>query len=481
MAVARLDALVGHTSSVSLHTLFVYSASSLRSAIYVMGNKRARMTSQTEDKADRLSELPEHLIDHILSLLPIKDAVKTSMLSRKWRYRWTTLPELVFDDLCAPTSSDAQSSNSVLGKIINDVLLIHTGPVRKFVISHKKFHADAEIGRWLYYLSRVSLKVLVLNFSVGHCCKTLSSLFSCQHLVNLKLSRCSVNLPSTFGGFKHLKRMELSLCSLSQDGLERLIMSCPLLEKMILKSVDWHISRLHITAPKLRCLILIGTFNLKDVRFGANRLTEVGVCFPKDINESGRGYVNQSYSNLVDFFDQLPLIAVLQVRNLLKCWSCGDMPEKLPSPCLYLRTLRVYVDFGSEKEISIVLCLLRSCPELRGLQLKACPSSGQRNADAGYGFWERHRSPHPLLQLRAVAIFGISGSRLELGLIRFVLGNSPLLKKMFIVGPVPSTSQLLKDLLQIERASPHAQVVDLDAKDIIPDKFFRTFLSLHED
>ncbi|OWM80806.1 hypothetical protein CDL15_Pgr006836 [Punica granatum] len=385
-----------------------------------------------EDKADRLSELPEHLIDHILLLLSIKDAVKTSMLSRKWRYRWTTLPELVFDDLRTPTSSDAQSSNSVLGKIISDVLLIHTGPLRKFVISHKKFHADSDISRWCYYLSRVSLKELVLNFSVSPWCKIPSSLFSCQELVCLNLCSCSINLPTTFGGFKHLKRMELSSCLVSQDGLERLILSCPLLENMMLKNVDRQISPLHISAPKLRHLGLYGTVNLKDVSFGANHLTSGVISFSVDINEDGVAHVNQSYSSFINFFSQLPLIARLSVGRYL---------------------------------------------------LKPRQSSRQGNADAGYGFWERHRSPCPSLQLRVAAIFGILGTRLELGLIRFVLENSPFLKKIFTAGPspAPSTSQLLKDLLQIERASPCAQVVHLDAKDTIGDKLGQTFLSLHND
>ncbi|PKI56113.1 hypothetical protein CRG98_023503 [Punica granatum] len=142
------------------------------------------------------------------------------------------------------------------------------------------------------------------------------------------------------------------------------------------------------------------------------------------------------------------------VGDIFTYWSCGELPEKLPSPCLNLNTPGVTIDFDSEKEISTVLCLLRSWPKLRKLYLIARQSSGQGNADAGYGFLERHHSPWPLLQLRTATIYGISGTRLELGLIRFVLGNSPWLKKMFTVGSAPPTYQLLRDLLRIERASP---------------------------
>ncbi|PON36446.1 F-box domain containing protein [Parasponia andersonii] len=48
-------------------------------------------------KLDRISDLQENVTDKIISLLPIQYAVRTSLLSSKWRYKWTMLPELVFD------------------------------------------------------------------------------------------------------------------------------------------------------------------------------------------------------------------------------------------------------------------------------------------------------------------------------------------------------------------------------------------------
>ncbi|KAF3646747.1 hypothetical protein T459_27033 [Capsicum annuum] len=42
-----------------------------------------------------LNNFPENVIDEILMCLPFRDAVRTSILSTKWRYVWRRLPELM--------------------------------------------------------------------------------------------------------------------------------------------------------------------------------------------------------------------------------------------------------------------------------------------------------------------------------------------------------------------------------------------------
>lgn len=46
---------------------------------------------------DWLSNLPTDVLLHILSFLNITEVVKTSLLSRKWRFIWSSIPCLNFD------------------------------------------------------------------------------------------------------------------------------------------------------------------------------------------------------------------------------------------------------------------------------------------------------------------------------------------------------------------------------------------------
>ncbi|XP_058199051.1 FBD-associated F-box protein At5g56370-like [Rhododendron vialii] len=49
---------------------------------------------------DRISDLTDHLLVHILSFLPIGNAIKTQVPSKRWQFLWTCLPSLHFRSCC---------------------------------------------------------------------------------------------------------------------------------------------------------------------------------------------------------------------------------------------------------------------------------------------------------------------------------------------------------------------------------------------
>ncbi|GAY41471.1 hypothetical protein CUMW_059690 [Citrus unshiu] len=48
--------------------------------------------------ADMISALPDSILCHILSYIPTKHAVATSIIARRWKNVWTAMPNLSFDD-----------------------------------------------------------------------------------------------------------------------------------------------------------------------------------------------------------------------------------------------------------------------------------------------------------------------------------------------------------------------------------------------
>lgn len=60
--------------------------------------EKVRKLKQYENGRDIISNLPESVLTHILSFLPTKYAVRTSVISTKWKDMWTKVTNLHFDD-----------------------------------------------------------------------------------------------------------------------------------------------------------------------------------------------------------------------------------------------------------------------------------------------------------------------------------------------------------------------------------------------
>ncbi|XP_074358422.1 uncharacterized protein LOC141697778 [Apium graveolens] len=65
--------------------------------IYLPKMKKRRIERRDEEEEDRLSSLPDEVIHRIQSFLGARQAVQTSVLSRRWKHIWSTLPFLTLD------------------------------------------------------------------------------------------------------------------------------------------------------------------------------------------------------------------------------------------------------------------------------------------------------------------------------------------------------------------------------------------------
>ncbi|KAF8407757.1 hypothetical protein HHK36_006893 [Tetracentron sinense] len=114
--------------------------------------------------SDIISNLPDQVIETILAYWPIQDAVQTSLLSNKWRYKWNLIPTLVFHEERThfPPDTKAFASNKIVN-FVDRVLLQHKGSIHKFELSTHSLQ-DYVIDSWLLFLSKNGVKELVLQF-----------------------------------------------------------------------------------------------------------------------------------------------------------------------------------------------------------------------------------------------------------------------------------------------------------------------------
>ncbi|KAL1217410.1 putative F-box/FBD/LRR-repeat protein [Cardamine amara subsp. amara] len=64
--------------------------------------KAARLGMEELSYTDRISHLPDDLLFRILSLIPVSDAMSTSLLSKRWKSLWKMMPTLEYDENTCP-------------------------------------------------------------------------------------------------------------------------------------------------------------------------------------------------------------------------------------------------------------------------------------------------------------------------------------------------------------------------------------------
>ncbi|KAL8048904.1 hypothetical protein ABFX02_07G097500 [Erythranthe guttata] len=68
--------------------------------------KKAKGEHTSSDSVDRISELPKDILHRIMYFLTQEEAVRTSVLSKPWRYIWCTRPVLSFSDAAFKGNDD---------------------------------------------------------------------------------------------------------------------------------------------------------------------------------------------------------------------------------------------------------------------------------------------------------------------------------------------------------------------------------------
>jgi hypothetical protein len=219
--------------------------------------KRARAGRPASD--DPLSALPDGVLHTILSFLPARQLVQTSVLSRRWTDLWCSTPYIHIDEREFDIGSGRNVQTKKWSKFENfttNLLLFRSNAasVEKFSLyAHEHNHRDVDkwIRRGIKYCP-AELHISVLNDvafklpSLGSCFGTLRRLC----LSNVSLDNCFAELLSF--GSSPLESLELRSCwNYFWD-----IASHTLKDLLIHSCIHHDVHPLVITAPGLTSLSL---------------------------------------------------------------------------------------------------------------------------------------------------------------------------------------------------------------------------------
>ena len=229
---------------------------------------------------DCISELPDQILVCVLSHLTVREALATSVLSRRWRYLWAYSTRLDFD------------SKNALGKLIinqsterpryvewvdrfvecvDHVLGEYEVPtLDEFKISFDLDQRSTEsINSWVEFAMTRPVQRLemdLLGIRPYHYFQNLYYKQSC----GCSPKQFSLNLPRicppTSLGFKFLKDFYLKNVSITTEVLEYFLANCPNLERLSVFG-SRHLVKLRVSGsyPSLKHLEVVSCINLQSM------------------------------------------------------------------------------------------------------------------------------------------------------------------------------------------------------------------------
>ncbi|KAM6578673.1 hypothetical protein CsatB_030510 [Cannabis sativa] len=204
------------------------------------------------DHVDRFSHMPEHIVHHIMTILPIKDATHTSVLSKHFLFIWRSFPTLNFDYRLFSTYTNNATQLRFMDKITTSIENYHLdGDLEslriRFPLS-KLFNGGNNninffLSDLLSYALMNSIKKLIVDCTIDY-----------MKFFRPKKRQTPPLLPVEVLWARSIKTMNLCGLTLVSDEDDLIIINCSSLEDL---TFEWctttaKAARVVVSCPKLR-------------------------------------------------------------------------------------------------------------------------------------------------------------------------------------------------------------------------------------
>lgn len=202
---------------------------------------------------DWISELPDAVLCHVLSFLPTKLAVRTSILSSRWKNIWASVLNLDFDDEYNPWIERDDSFSMFVDHVLS---FRDSADIHKFRLRCSGVEDFSRIDGWI----RTAIDLNAVEFDLrvhsnGQIFELPQSFFMSKTLVVLKLnSDCLRYVPPKSGCFPSLKFLHVTDYYPHYESMEKFFSCCPVLEDLTIDGVVEHDADVYISAPELKTL-----------------------------------------------------------------------------------------------------------------------------------------------------------------------------------------------------------------------------------
>ncbi|KAA8528152.1 hypothetical protein F0562_035597 [Nyssa sinensis] len=427
---------------------------------------RQQKAAKLRREKDKLIELPDGILSTIISMLTLKETVRTSILSKSWRFIWTCHPDLQFDSVSVLGSKIYSNSMSncqlELDRQIQRCKFIEQ--VDHFMHQRCKgtkidsltihFHlgkdSASHIDWWISCAVTKEVENIDLDlsewcsFKVDHTCSTSFEQyeFPCWLLAvpgkkctvkRLRLASCNLCTPPNLNYLTSLITVELKDVNISDQQLENLLSSCLFLEELCLQRCKDFVN-LKFVGPslRLRLLSIQNCFRLKKIEIYAKNLVTfeytghlITFCFKVAprlaeafMNFTGKSRLDGVTYSLTRFASDLPQLETLNLLSVL-AMKILKLPEDVPTFTNIKQLVLTVYPFDDEDKLYWISYILKAFPLLHKLQLNLfCPSFIKQQKEI-----ERILPECPHRHLTELEVNGFYGNQHEVDLMKYLLDN----------------------------------------------------------
>ncbi|KAL8549980.1 hypothetical protein ACS0TY_008706 [Phlomoides rotata] len=416
----------------------------------------------SSEQLDRLSELPQSLILHILSFLRMRDVVKTTLLSKRWENLWTTLPCLNFSDII---SEDDELDSNRVRNFVNRALLFWKGTkLLKFIIEIRD-HFDTsslagDMDLWVRFavINKVEELNILLEYDEGvlDCEEDAGSskdiyrapecLNSCSSIRKLSLVGCNLRVRKS-PTWNQLKSLQINGFSFSERLINRILLGTPRLEVFELSLVESN-KNLNIRSTSLKKLKINKYLYFVDEQPSLDSILRI--CCPnlETLEISGVYYgielLGETMRYMFSTFQHVERVALSSSSfQMIGAAQKKNLFSPLPNVVL----LKVGVHLIKLVEM---VRLLEIFPNLKMLILEDQSRLRSRGINAeNYSEFKTNLTKSFMLQLKIIEIISDFYNSSMFRYVEFLLKHCSMLEKL-VVRAKRSTEFLLKHSTMLE-------------------------------